>query len=74
MLQADLPVPFRISSESTILVTLIKVNTHVGPQEKVLHGLGHLNTWSSVGGTIWGGLGGVALLEEGCHWGRALRV
>ena len=23
-------------------------------------------------GTVWEGLGGVALLEEGCYWGQAL--
>jgi hypothetical protein len=28
----------------------------------------YLNTWSSVGGTAWGGLVGVALMEEVvCH-------
>jgi hypothetical protein len=30
--------------------------------------------WSPVGGTIWEELGDVALLEEMCHWGQALRV
>ena len=33
----------------------------------------HLNARSTVGGTVWEGLGGVALLEEVCHWGQALR-
>lgn len=32
-----------------------------------------LNIWSPVNGTIWEGLGGVALLEEVCFWGQALR-
>lgn len=31
----------------------------------------HLTIWSSVGGTIWEGLGGVASLEEVCHLGQA---
>lgn len=32
----------------------------------------YLNPWSPVGGTVKERLGGVALLEEGCHgeWGR----
>jgi len=29
-----------------------------------------LNSWSPVGETLWEGLGGVALLEELCHWGQ----
>jgi hypothetical protein len=31
-----------------------------------------LNAWASVSGTVWEGLGGVALLEEVCHWRWAL--
>ena len=38
-----------------------------------LHGLEHLNTWSPVD-AVWGGSGGVALLQEVCSWGQALRV
>lgn len=42
--------------------------------DKCPHGLGHLNAWFPVGGAvIWVGLGGVALLEEMCLWGQALR-
>jgi hypothetical protein len=36
------------------------------------HRLIYLNTCPPVGGTVWEGLGGVALLEEVCHWGWAL--
>jgi hypothetical protein len=35
--------------------------------------LRRLNTWISVGGAVWEGLGG-ALLEEVRYWGQALRV
>ena len=35
--------------------------------EKGPHRLIHLNSWSLVGGTIWEGLEGVALLEEVCY-------
>ena len=31
------------------------------------HRLVRLNAWSLVGGTVWKGLGGVALLEDLCH-------
>jgi hypothetical protein len=34
----------------------------------------YLSAWSSVGGTLWEGLVGVALLEEVCHWGQASEV
>jgi hypothetical protein len=29
----------------------------------------YLNAWSPVGGTVWEGLGDVALFEEICDWG-----
>ena len=35
--------------------------------------IANLNAWPPVGGTVWEGLGGVALLEKMCHWGWALR-
>jgi hypothetical protein len=34
----------------------------------------YLNVWSSVGETVWEALGGVALLEEVCHWGVGFEV
>jgi hypothetical protein len=33
-----------------------------------------MNTWASVDGTVWEGLGGVALLEGVCHWGMDFEV
>lgn len=35
--------------------------------------LGDLNTWSPTDGTVWGGLGGLALLEKLCLWVWALK-
>lgn len=35
--------------------------------------LSYLNTWSQLH-AVWGHLGGVALLEKYCHWGRVLRA
>jgi hypothetical protein len=32
------------------------------------YGFMYLNTWCSVDETVWGGLGGVTLLEEVFHW------
>lgn len=32
------------------------------------------NAWPPVGGNVWGGLGGVPLLEEVCHWEWALAL
>ena len=37
------------------------------------HSLRHLSSWFPVCGTVWIGLGGVALLKKVCHWGWALR-
>lgn len=33
-----------------------------------------LDTWSPVGGSVWGGLHGTVLLERQSHWGQAMRV
>lgn len=40
----------------------------------VSHRLEHLNSWWLAGGTGWGGLEVVALLEEVHHWGWVLGV
>lgn len=42
-----------------------------GLDERALPGSIHLNTWSPVSGTVWRGLGGVALLD--CVTGSRLR-
>lgn len=34
----------------------------------------YLNPGSPDGGAVWEGLGSMALVEEDCHWGRALSV
>ena len=44
-----------------------------GYNEKVFHWLTELTAWSPAGGTVWEGLGGMALLEEVCHWRWVLR-
>lgn len=41
--------------------------------ENVSRDLRRLNTWSQVGGPVWGALGGEAVIQEVCHWGQALR-
>lgn len=38
-----------------------------GLNEKCFCRIGHLNSWFPVGGAVWGGLVGVALLVEVCH-------
>lgn len=35
-----------------------------GLSKKIPHRLNYLSTWSSIGGTVWRGLEGVAFLEE----------
>lgn len=44
-----------------------------GLDQNVSHGLIYLKAWSPFGGTVGGGLGGVALLEEKQHYGWALK-
>lgn len=34
----------------------------------------YVPTWSSVGGTVWQLLGGVASLEEVCNWEASFEV
>ena len=41
--------------------------------DNFFHKLICLDTWSSVGRTVWEGLGGVVLLKKLCHWRWALR-
>jgi hypothetical protein len=50
----------------------IKINKSL-KYSKINHRLIYLNVCSTVDGTVWEGLGGVALLEEVCLWGWALR-
>jgi hypothetical protein len=38
-----------------------------GLNENSLHRFMNLNIWFLDGGTVWEGLGGMALLEEVCH-------
>lgn len=54
--------------ENTILPKALMVRVR-----NVSHSLVHLNTWSQVDGMIWGCIEGMALLEEVCHCGLALR-
>lgn len=37
------------------------------------HRLLCVNTWFPAGGTVWEGLGGIALLGKVCHWEWTLR-
>ena len=49
---------------------LSTMNTYCGGlNEGSPHRLIGLSAWLSGGGTVPGGLGDVALLKEGCHWG-----
>ena len=51
----------------------IDFNRCGGLNENSPHRLIYLNTWSPVGRTVLEGLESMALLEEVCHWGWALR-
>lgn len=44
-----------------------------GLNENSFHKVIYLNTWSTVGGSVWEGLGGVTMLEKVCWGGGALR-
>lgn len=57
-----------------IRVTLILIDRCAGLNEKCPPETQSLHTWSPIVGTVWGGFGAVALLEEVCYWGRALRI
>lgn len=41
---------------------------------KNAHTLRHLHTWSPVGGSVWGDLGSLALVQEVHHWRWALML
>lgn len=45
-----------------------------GGLNEILQQVQEVDAWSPVGGTIWEGLEGVALLEGVCHGTWALRV
>lgn len=51
-----------------------KVPRLCGSLRTVLYGTGHLSIWTPAGGTVWGRLGGTALLEGVHPWRRALGV
>lgn len=33
----------------------------------------YLTIWPLIAGTVWKGLGGLAMVEEVCQWGQVLR-
>lgn len=50
-----------------IMWNLWTEKNHSGLNKNDPHRFICLNTWSPVAGTIWKGLGGVALMEQICH-------
>lgn len=56
------------------LLILEDLNKCCGLKENGLHVSMCLSIWFQVSGTVWKGLGGVALLEEIYYWGLALKL
>lgn len=58
-----------------IAVQMRRVDAEVflcgGLKEDVLLLVQMFQSWFPVGGTVWGGLRGVALLEDACQWRSA---
>jgi hypothetical protein len=62
-----------LKARHLLSVTKIKENMVIW-MKSVSHRLRYLNRWSIVGGTVWGNLGDMALVEKLCQWGWDLRI
>lgn len=81
MTSADLKEMVRGFAESfprILYVILIQANISnsqsLSSDESVLDRLRYLTTWSPICDTVWGGLGGAALMGKMCHWRGVLKV